>query len=150
MVAAHLDPGRRRPILPPPWVDQMAACNLAQSGAIFAGLPRGTILAPLDIGPALLLATPDSVLATGHHRGARAMHDTIAAFLARPQDARTITHANGIAYVALCPQIVEPQVYAYEASDSLAARLLEGHAPDWLAPVHTPKGTGLQVWKVIG
>lgn len=147
---AHREPGRHHAVPPPLWVDQMAVCNLARSGAIFVGLPRGTIMAPLDIGPALLLATPDSVLATGHHRGARAMHDTIAAFLARPQDARTIVHADGVAYVAFCPAMLERLAYAQEAPDGLAARLLHGHAPDWLTPVHTPKGTELQVWKVIG
>lgn len=139
---------RRRPVLPPPWIDQTASCRVAQSKAVFGPLPRGTILTPFDVAPALMMATDDSVLATGHHRGARPMHDTILAFLSKPERARAIAQANGIDYVALCPAAIEAQTYAYEAPQGLAARLMAGHVPDWLTPVSTPPGDLLHVWKV--
>lgn len=124
----------------------MTACDLRRHAAVLAGLPRGTILAPLDIGPDLLLATPDSVLATGHHRGARGMHDAIAAFTGAPDQALAIARANGIAYVALCPDLGEPQIYARAAPHGLAADLLAGRVPGWLAPV---SADGLLVWRVV-
>ncbi|WDF72617.1 hypothetical protein [Novosphingobium sp. KACC 22771] len=125
---------------------RVSACEARRHAAVLNTLPQGTILAPLDIGPDILLGSRDSVLATGHHRGARGMHDAIAAFVAAPDAARAIIRANHIAYVALCPDLGEPQIYAREAPHGLAAQLLAGRAPSWLAPV---AADGLQVWRVI-
>jgi len=124
---------------------RVSTCEARRHAAVLNTMPRGTILAPLDIGPDLLLGSRDSVLATGHHRGARGMHDAIAAFVAPPDQARAIIRANHIAYVALCPDLGEPQIYAREAPHGLAAQLLAGRAPSWLAPV---AADGLQIWRV--
>ena len=128
---------------------RVSSCDVRRNAGVLQGLPRGTILAPLDIGPELLLATPDSVLATGHHRGARAMHQVIAAFTGSDAQLRGIIAENRIAYVALCPDISEPQIYAREAPQGLAARLLAGKAPAWLAPVDRPADGRLMVWRVV-
>lgn len=125
---------------------RVSTCEARRHAAALNTLPQGTILAPLDIGPDLLLGSHDSVLATGHHRGARGMHDAIVAFVAPPDQARAIIRANHIAYVALCPDLGEPQIYAREAPHGLAADLLAGRAPSWLAPV---AADGLQVWRVL-
>lgn len=125
---------------------RVSACEVRRHAAVLNTLPQGTVLAPLDIGPDILLGSRDSVLATGHHRGARGMHDAIAAFVAAPDAARAIIRANHIAYVALCPDLGEPQIYTREAPHGLAAQLLAGRAPSWLAPV---AADGLQVWRVI-
>lgn len=124
-----------------------SACDLRHGARVLAGLPQGTILAPLDIGPELLVYSRDSVLATGHHRGARAMHDVIAAFTSRPDRASAIVRANRISYVALCRDLNEPLSYQQEAPQGLAAALLAGRAPEWLEPVAV-KGDGLMVWRV--
>lgn len=130
-----------------PAAARVSACEARRHAAVFAHVPRGTVLAPLDIGPDLLLGGADSVLATGHHRGARGMHDVIAAFIAAPDQAHAILRANRIAYVALCPDLGEPRIYAREAPQGLAAQLLGGRAPPWLTPL-TVRGEGLQVWRV--
>lgn len=124
---------------------RLSACDIGHHAGALAALPRETILAPLDIGPDLLLVTPHSVLATGHHRGARGMHDAIAAFISPPDRARAILRARGIAYLALCPDLGEPQIYARAAPGGLAAALLAGRAPPWLVPV---SNRGLMVWRV--
>lgn len=129
---------------------QVSACEVSQGARVFAHLPQGAILAPLDIGPALLLATPDSVLATGHHRGARAMHQVIAAFTGGAAQAKAIAADNRIAYLALCPDLGEPQIYAHAAPHGLAADLLAGRAPVWLTPVEARHDGRLLVWKVAG
>ena len=121
------------------------ACAMPISAGALARLPQGTILAPLDMGPELLLATPHSVLATGHHRGARGMHEVIDAFTSAPDTAHAIIRGNGVAYVALCSGLGEAEVYAHAAPQGLAADLLGGRAPDWLAPV---SDQGLMVWHV--
>lgn len=134
---------------------RVSSCDVRRHAGVLQGLPRGTILAPLDIGPELLLASPDAVLATGHHRGARAMHQVITAFTGSEAQLRGIIAENRIAYVALCPDISEPQIYAREAPQGLAARLLAGRshgggAPAWLVPVEDGPADGrLIVWRVV-
>jgi hypothetical protein len=124
----------------------VSACGVArQAGAL--GLRReALVLAPLDIGPELLLSTPASVLATGHHRGASAMHDVIASFTAPPPAARTIIARRHITHVALCDYQAEASLYAQSAPDGLAAALMEGHPPAWLTPLPGPGP--LRVWRV--
>jgi len=134
----------------PASASRVSACEVRKNAAVLAGLPKGTILAPLDIGPELLLATPDDVIATGHHRGARAMRDVILAFTAKPDNARFIAAQHRVAYVALCPDIAEPQIYAKDAPHGLAADLLAGRVPDWLEPVSVVRDGRLMVWKVKG
>lgn len=126
---------------------QVSACEARRHAAALNAMPQGTVLAPLDIGPDILLGSRDSVLATGHHRGARGMHDAITAFVSPPDQAHAIIRANHIAYVALCPDLGEPQIYAREAPHGLAADLLAGRVPSWLAPVRA-QGEGLRIWRV--
>lgn len=134
---------------------QVSACDIAGRAGVLAQLPKGTVLAPLDIGPALLLASPHDVVATGHHRGAAAMREVIAAFTAKPDAARAMLRARHVRYLALCPDIAEPQIYARAAPDGLAAALLARRVPEWLEPVggHTSNrdangGDGLRLWQV--
>jgi len=124
---------------------RVPACNIARGSRALAQGPRGLILAPMDMGPELLLHTPDDVLATGHHRGARGMKEAIVAFTSAPEAAHAILRANGVAYVALCPGLGEAEIYAHAAPQGFAADLLAGRAPGWLVPV---SDQGMLVWRV--
>ena len=111
------------------------ACDIFANARRLEPLPQGTVFAPLDIGPALLLKTQHNVIATGHHRAAPAMAEVIGAFLASPEEARAIVESSGADYLALCTDMTEARLYANEAPDGLAANLLKGDVPDWLSPV---------------
>lgn len=123
-------------------------CEISQAAPQLASLPTGTIFAPIDIGPDLLLTSPHNVIATGHHRGSAGMQAVIAGFLAEPSAARGIIAARGADYVALCPGLIEPQNYRKAAPHGLAARLLAGQAPDWLEPLPRSAGSALLLWQV--
>ena len=127
----------------------LSACDVRSAARDLAALPRGTFLTPLDVGPSLLLSTQHSVIATGHHRAAAAMHDTIAAFLAEPEAARRIMAAREAQYVLLCPGLAEAGNYAAAAPDGLAAKLLSGDTPGWLAPVALSGTSGVKAWRVV-
>ncbi|HWU04539.1 MAG TPA: hypothetical protein VN222_17495 [Novosphingobium sp.] len=127
----------------------VADCHVMAGAQALAALPPGQVLAPLDVGPELLLASRMTVLATGHHRGARAMHDVIAAFMAPPDGARGVIARRKVAYVALCTNLAEVRRYAQLAPGGLAGQLLAGHAPGWLAPVPPAPGSSLRVWRVV-
>jgi hypothetical protein len=130
-------------------IDRVSDCRLDQAAQALARLPKSELLVPLDIGPAILLDTPHGVVATGHHRAGPAMREVIDAFTGPLDQAHRIVARRGIAYVALCPDLNEPATYSSAAPAGLAAKLRDGHAPDWLTPVPMPTGVGFKVWRVI-
>lgn len=122
-------------------------CAARPARAALAALPPGGILAPLDMGPDFLITTDRSVLATGHHRGARAMRLTIDAFSGAPEDARAIMRAQGLRYLAICPSLQELDLYRERAPKGFAAQLGTGNAPAWLEPVSLPASSGIKLWR---
>ena len=113
-----------------------------------AALEPGTVFAPFDIGPAILLHTDHALVATGHHRAEAAMADTIAGFLAKPDVARAYVAKRGGDYVALCTDVADARMYAHAEPEGLAAALMAGEAPSWLAPVAGFTDGPLRVWRV--
>ena len=125
-----------------------SSCAIPANVQALRTLPRGEILAPLDIGPQLIYETPHSVVATGHHRGQAAMRTVIETFTGSPEAARAALAARGTSYVALCPDLVEPSRYQDAAPDGFMAGLLAGRAPDWLEPVQVRGDGSLEVWRI--
>jgi hypothetical protein len=127
----------------------VADCNLASAGSDLRRLGRAEILAPLDVSSQLLYESRElQVFATGHHRGNLAMRDTIALFLGSPDQAHRTLVARGTDYVALCPGLNEPALYADAAPNGLAAALVNDRAPAWLRPINAGSEGGLRIWKV--
>ncbi len=126
-----------------------SSCRIGSAAKALNALPAGAILAPLDIGPRLLLETPHSVVATGHHRAGPAMRRVIDAFTGTPDRALAIARRDRLDYVAFCPDLGEPSLYAAAAPGGLAARLRAGQAPAWLEPVPLPQGSNLQVYRIL-
>ncbi len=123
------------------------ACAIRPARAAIAHQPRGGVLAPLDMGPDILINTDRAVLATGHHRGAKAMRTLIDAFSGSPEEAREIMRRNDLRYLAICPSLQELELYRTRTPDGLAARLQAGRIPAWLEPIPMPAGSGVQVWR---
>jgi len=125
-------------------------CTARSSITALAPLPPATVLAPLDIGPAILLDTRHSVVGTAHHRGSAGMRDLITAFIGSPDAARAIARRHGAAYVLTCAGLTEAQNYAAAAPDGLMGRLLANRPPRWLQPVALPASAGgLRLWRVV-
>jgi len=126
------------------------ACSMPGSFRLLATLPRATLFTQLDVGPDLLVQTPHRVVATGHHRAARQMHDVIAAFMADPQAAEAIVRRHRAGYVMVCTDLSETLIYAHKAPHGLAASLLAGRPVGWLQPVALPAEAGaLRLWRVV-
>lgn len=123
-------------------------CNVRAARQALAALPPGGILAPLDMGPDILVQTPRDVLATGHHRGAKAMRLVIDAFSEKPEAARRIMAETRLRYVAICTSVEEVHNYRKRGRDGLAAMLIANRAPEWLEPVKMPASSGMRVWKL--
>ncbi|WP_370034409.1 hypothetical protein [Qipengyuania mesophila] len=123
-----------------------SACRVSTAARAIASLPRGEIAAPLDIAPALLVDTPHSLVASGHHRGSTGMRFMLDLFAADPERAHAMLIARGTRYLALCPGLAEIRLAAERMPGGLAARLQRGERPDWLEPVDT--GGPLLFWKI--
>lgn len=106
------------------------------------------MFAPLDISPKIILRTPHAVIATGHHRNHRAIHDVIAAFTSSPDAAERIARTRGAQFLVLCATAPETRIYTKYAPDGLAARLAQGQTPDWLEPVDAGDGS-LLVYRIV-
>ncbi|MEP2735407.1 MAG: hypothetical protein ABJP34_03840 [Erythrobacter sp.] len=128
--------------------NRASACDIASSAKLLAGLPMGEIYAPLDISPRLLLETPHSVIATGHHRGEKGMVFVIETALGSSEAAQAALQKRGTKYVALCPDLNEAMLYAQAKPDGFAADLTEGRAPEWLEPIAFGIETGFRAWRV--
>lgn len=112
-----------------------ARCDLRGQAAKLNRLPAGTILAPLDAGPSILLESHHSVVATSHHRAEMAMRDVILTFVGPIEDARAAAKQRGAGYILMCSDLAEANLYARGNPDGLAALLIAGDTPDWLEPV---------------
>jgi hypothetical protein len=124
-------------------------CFDAASGALLAEVPRGLVLAPLFYGSTVLMLSDHSVVAGPYHRNGQAILDTINAMQRTPAEAKAIVHAREVDYVALCTVSPEGAIAAGKAPDGLAAELLAGNTPEWLAPVSTTEPTKLKLWRVV-
>ncbi|RDS78530.1 hypothetical protein DL238_04010 [Alteriqipengyuania lutimaris] len=134
---------------PEPEEIAMSSCGLHESARRMATLAPGTVFAPLDIGPTILLETRHGVIATGHHRADKAMRDVIGAFASREDVSRQIVDSYGADYLVLCTDLIEPSIYATRGGKgSLAARLIEGDAPDWLEPMALGGPDTFRAWRV--
>ncbi len=123
-------------------------CNFRALAPTMAAMPRTTVLAGLDLGPALLATSPHNVVATGHHRGNAAMRDLIIAFLGPDHGARRIMQKYGATLVLTCPAGRETQRYIKMAPDGFMAHLAQDKAPQWLVPVDVPPASGIRVWRL--
>lgn len=123
-------------------------CRVAEASRMLASLPRGEILAPMDIGPRLLLDTPHTVIASAHHRGEAGMRFAIELFLGSPETARAALVERGTAYLALCPDSNELARFRSAAPHGFLARLADGQKVDWLQPLRVPPGSNLKVWRI--
>ena len=111
--------------------------------APLAALPRGLVLAEIDLGPFILANTGDSVLAAPYHRmswGILAAHDAEGS----PTGvAEAKVRALNVAYLVECP--TNP---LRVGPASLEADVRAGRAPVWLQPLSKP-GQTLQIYRVL-
>jgi hypothetical protein len=122
-------------------------CQSALSVRALSALPRGTFIAPFDMGPTILAQTSHKVLASSHHRNEKAMHDHIEIFRSEPATARGLMQARGIDYLALCPNEAELGFYAKKDPAGLWAQIQSKRTFEWLEPL-PDRGEGIKVWRV--
>jgi hypothetical protein len=122
-------------------------CQSVRSVKALSALPPGNIIAPFDMGPAILLTTRHKVLASSHHRNAQGMRDQISIFRLPPDEAKAIMARHSIDYIVACPGEGELTRYRRKDSEGLWATIASGETPGWIE-YRGKLGQGIQVWRV--
>jgi hypothetical protein len=133
-------------VSPPEDVARPSCADPADMSAL-AAEPEGLVLAPLRLGPRILVATPHSVLGAPYHRNVDGNHVALAALSGDAEAARRIVEEREIAYVALCLGDPDLDRLQSRAGDSLTGRLVAGRPPPWLAPL--PQVGPIRAWRVV-
>jgi len=123
-------------------------CKIDASSDILNALEPGEAFVPLHTAPQFLAYSHHSVIATGHHRGSEAMKQVLEISMGSSSDARAMMAERGTRYVFVCPNLIEPNNYAFAAPDGFMADLVQGRAPNWLEPIEAAEGTTLKIWRV--
>ncbi len=126
------------------------SCTAAATLAPLAKLPPATIANVFDMGPALLLHTPHTVMAGPYHRNAGAIADSVRLWRADDAAARAIIARYGARYVLACEGAADLNSARRTAPTGLWARLHGGQVPGWLAPVALPAESPLRLYRVTG
>ncbi|HEX8663149.1 MAG TPA: hypothetical protein VF744_03870 [Beijerinckiaceae bacterium] len=118
------------------------SCRRPADVAALGRLAPGIVLAPPDLGPALLLHTGHAIVAAPYHRNVAGLEAAVVAFRGTEADMRTMAERHRADYVVLCRALVD-------APDGAFARdLLDGQGAFWLERVAVAAGP-LQVWRVL-
>ncbi|ACA16696.1 conserved hypothetical protein [Methylobacterium sp. 4-46] len=127
---------------PPPGEGGWGACTTRDAAAALAAAPPGTVLAPVDLGPFLLLHTPHGVVAAPYHRAGEGIAAALDAF--RDEAAlRRVAAERRAAYIAICPPGEDE-----EGGPPLVRDLARGKvAPSWLEPIPMPHAA-LKAWRL--
>ena len=126
--------------------DPVAARSCLEDGAVapLAALPPGTVLAPIFMGPSILMRTPHAIVAAPYHRAIPGLTAAIEGFGGTRSDLRRAIETHGVRYLVACPARPGADL---QAETAFATRLVAGNATaDWLEPVQVPGG--LKVWRV--
>ncbi len=113
-------------------------------------LPHARLLAPLDIGPEILLRTHHDIIATGHHRNIEGMTEVIRAYSLPQNEAKAVVLRTRADYLLLFTTLKEISRYQQVAPNGLANALMTGKpVPEWLERVSV-KGEGtIRVYRVV-
>jgi hypothetical protein len=124
------------------WSRALDQCSQTGAFAQLAGLPRGVVLADPDLGPYILRATPQSVVAAPYHRMSRSVMAAIGAFDDPPDKAEGVVRSLRATYVVDCPALPFGS-----KPGALGALLRQDRPPTWLERV-SPAGARLEIYRV--
>ncbi len=95
-------------------------------------LPQGTVLAPVFMGPAILLNTAHSIVAAPYHRAVPQIAASLEGLGGTEADLRRATASQGATYLVACPTRPADDL---QAETAFATRLTRGEASAaWLRP----------------
>lgn len=121
------------------------ACRSQEALAPLDTLPPGTVLAPIFMGPAILLHTPHSIVAAPYHRAIPGLTAAIEGLGGTQADLERVLSEFGVRYLVACPARPAADL---QAEPAFATQLVHGTArSNRLLPLDLPGP--LKVWRVV-
>ena len=123
------------------------SCRLMSDVAALKQLPKGRVMAPIDLGPAILAETADDIFAAPYHRNNDGNTALLKLMLAPPPTAQQILSDRRVDYVVTCKTTHDLNIIKL-APDGLEARLDRGETPDFLERLRLDPADKISVWRV--
>jgi hypothetical protein len=124
-----------------------STCQTVSDVASMTRLPKGRVMAPIDLGPMILVDTDHAVFAAPYHRNNDGIVAMLNLMLAPGPAARQMLSDRRVDYVVTCSAAPEQDLVNL-APDGLAARLGRGETPDFLEPLDLDPAHKISVWRV--
>jgi hypothetical protein len=124
-----------------------STCQSVSDVAPLTQLPKGRVMAPIDLGPLILAETDHTVFAAPYHRNNDGIVAMLNLMLAPVPIARQILSDRRIDYVVICSTAPEQDIVKL-APDGLAARLGRGEVPDFFERFDVDPTHKISVWHV--
>jgi len=126
---------------------EASRCQSMSDVASLKDLPKGRVMGPIDIGPAILAETSHEVFAAPYHRNNDGNLAMLKLMLAQPPAAHQMLLDRHVDYVVICR--TDPNRNVIErAPDGMEARLLRGDAPDFLERIDLGTAAKISAWRV--
>jgi hypothetical protein len=134
-------------IFRPQTIAEAPSCRSLSDAASLKRLPKGRVMAPVDLGPAILAETADDIFAAPYHRNNDGNTAFLKLMLAPLPTARQILSARRVDYVVTCAAAPDRNIIKL-APEGLEARLDHGEVPDFLERLPLDPADKIAVWRV--
>jgi hypothetical protein len=121
-------------------------CLSVSDAASMRQLPKGRVMAPIDLGPAILAETNHDVFAAPYHRNNDGNLAMFKLMLAPPPIARQMLSDRHVDYVVICRTAPNRDIIE-RAPDGLEARLARGETPEFLEPIDLGQAAKISAWR---
>jgi hypothetical protein len=121
-------------------------CLSVSDAASMRQLPKGRVMAPIDLGPAILAETNHDVFAAPYHRNNDGNLAMFKLMLAPPPIARQMLADRHVDYVVICRTAPNRDIIE-RAPDGLEARLARGETPEFLEPIDLGPAAKISAWR---
>jgi hypothetical protein len=135
-------------IFKPEAIGDLSPCRSLSDVASLKRLPKGRVMAPLDLGPAILAETGHDVFAGPYHRNNDGNTAFLTLMLAPLPTAQQILSDRRVDYVVTCSAAGPDRNIIKLAPDGLEARLGRGQTPDFLEPIDLGSAAKISAWRL--
>jgi hypothetical protein len=134
-------------IFEPETIGDLSPCRSLSDVASLKRLPKGRVMAPLDLGPAILAETGHDVFAGPYHRNNDGNTALIKLMLAPLPTAQQILSDRRVDYVITCSAAPDRNIIKL-APDGLEALLSRGQTPEFLEPIDLGPAAKISAWRL--
>jgi len=128
-------------------IPKPSPCRSLSDVAPLKQLAKGRVMAPVDLGPAILAETNHDVFAGPYHRNNDGNAALIRLMLAPLPTAKQILSDRHVDYLVTCSAGPDQRIIKL-APEGLEARLARSETPDFLELLHLDPASKISVWRV--